>query len=93
VCVYVCVGGAHIGHLRKINLTTTTQKRKRKRKKKTSNMREGVIKRGHCHEGSYKTQTTFYLTSIIEYLWPTFKKTNSMVDYKKKKKKKVIRVV
>jgi hypothetical protein len=51
VCVYVCVGGAHIGHLRKINLTTTTQKRKRKRKKKTSNMREGVIKRGHYHEG------------------------------------------
>jgi hypothetical protein len=24
---------------------------------------------------------------IIEYLWPTYKKTNLMVDYKKKKEK------
>jgi hypothetical protein len=38
---------------------------------------------------SYTTLTTFYLRSIIKYLGPTYRKTNLMVDHKKK----VVRVV
>jgi len=39
----------------------------------------------------YIILTTFLLKSTIEYLGPICKKTNLMINYKKKKKKKKVR--
>jgi putative effector of murein hydrolase LrgA (UPF0299 family) len=37
--------------------------------------------------------TTFFLRSTIEYLWSTCRKTNLMIDHKKKKEKRKKKVV